>query len=427
MKKFLVSLLFLLLTMPFSLAAAAGHIQDAAAVAGVSGGGQQLTAVVLEYDAVIRNASLQPADFAVTGAEISRVYANTEAAQAAAGRDGRYVILELAVKPISRVMGHDPASGEHKAAPAGAMQGPQLGAPAGEPHVAKLFTAEAAQVKAIRTAAGAVYEGTASLRTTHMLQPVVDEFQTAVFTDAARGQAQLMYNLYVPEGYDPAKKYPLVLFIHDAGVVGDNPRETLTQGLGAVVWAEPEEQAKHPCFVLAPQYTRVIADDNSQTTADMDVTIDLLRDLMKRYSIDANRLYDTGQSMGGMTSIAMDIKYPDVFAASLLVACQWKPELTAPLAAMPLWIVVSAGDTKAHPGMDAITQVLRQHGATVSEGLWQAEANPEVLAEEVRTMRRRHASVNYTVFQGGNHPYTWQYAYSIAGIRDWLFEQTKKN
>ena len=260
-----------------------------------------------------------------------------------------------------------------------------------------------------------------------MLQPVVDEFQTAVFTDAARGQAQLMYNLYVPEGYDPAKKYPLVLFIHDAGVVGDNPRETLTQGLGAVVWAEPEEQAKHPCFVLAPQYTRVIADDNSQTTADMDVTIDLLRDLMKRYSIDANRLYDTGQSMGGMTSIAMDIKYPDVFAASLLVACQWKPELTAPLAAMPLWIVVSAGDTKAHPGMDAITQVLRQHGATVSEGLWQAEANPEVLAEEVGTMRRRHSSVNYTVFQGGNHPYTWQYAYSIAGIRDWLFEQTKKN
>ncbi len=38
----------------------------------------------------------------------------------------------------------------------------------------------------------------------------------------------------------------------------------------------------------------------------MDMTVNLMKGLEKQYSIDSNRLYNTGQSMGGMTSIAME-------------------------------------------------------------------------------------------------------------------------
>ena len=93
---------------------------------------------------------------------------------------------------------------------------------------------------------------------------VVDDFKQLTYTDPSYNNEKLMYNLYVPKNYDPSKKYPLVLFMHDAGVVSNNPTNTLTQGLGAVVWAEPSEQAKNECFVLAPQYTSIIADDTSQ-------------------------------------------------------------------------------------------------------------------------------------------------------------------
>ncbi|MDD1723965.1 MAG: hypothetical protein LUQ07_02415 [Methanospirillum sp.] len=50
-----------------------------------------------------------------------------------------------------------------------------------------------------------------------------------------------MYNLYVPKDYDPKRSYPMILFIHDAGAVSTQHNKTLTQGLGAVVWAEPSE------------------------------------------------------------------------------------------------------------------------------------------------------------------------------------------
>jgi len=35
------------------------------------------------------------------------------------------------------------------------------------------------------------------------------------------------------------------------------------------------------------------------------------------------------------------------------------------------------------------------------------------------------SNINYTVFKNGNHRYTWQYAYTIEGVRDWLFKQVK--
>jgi predicted peptidase len=51
----------------------------------------------------------------------------------------------------------------------------------------------------------------------------------------------------------------------------------------------------------------------------MYIIVDLVHTVADQYNVDKNRIYTTGQSMGCMSSIAMDIKNPDLFAASLLV------------------------------------------------------------------------------------------------------------
>ena len=132
----------------------------------------------------------------------------------------------------------------------------------------------------------------------------VNAFQQFAFTDPNTG-TMLKYNLYVPKDYDANRSYPLVLFIHDRGVVSSDTRRTLVQGHGAVVWATPSEQAKHESFVLAPQYAHGIVNDRFEATQEVDVTVDLVRALEGQYSIDGNRLYTTGQSMGCMASIEM--------------------------------------------------------------------------------------------------------------------------
>jgi predicted peptidase len=422
------------------------HIKSVTAINEVFGDGQKVSAVAVEYDSAIDTSKLKTSDFTIEDKTVTKVYANTAAEKADKGVNGQYIIVELdttitpdtgngggsgASNDANRT-GNDQKGNAEQGASQGGSQppgngGPTLGSVANDSAESKSLTVNVTQSSDIATVGGQTYKADSKVMTNSKdINLVVDDFKKLVYTDPNYNNEKLMYNLYVPKNYDPSKKYPLILFMHDAGVVSNNPTNTLTQGLGAVVWAEPSEQAKNECFVLAPQYTSIIADDTSQTTEQMDITVDLVKDLEKQYSIDSNRLYNTGQSMGGMTSIAMDIKYPDMFAASLLVACQWDVNKVTPMAKKKLWIVVSEGDNKANPGMDSITEALKKQGATVSKATWSAEASKDELATDVSKILAPNSSINYTVFKGGSHRYTWQYAYTIEGIRDWLFKQVKK-
>ncbi len=408
------------------------YIMNVTALVKVIGDGQKIAGLAIEYTADVILQSLTVNDFNVAGREITSVYLSQSAILGQPSTTGSVVIIELKtdIDPTSSQMGGGPQKEGNASQEAGTNKtpgtgGPQLGQVSDKSADPVILTATITQTGEISLASGETATASGTVLTNNItLSPDTEGFQQHVYHDI-KFNKDLMYNLFVPKNYDPAKSYPLVLFMHDAGVVSNNPTETLTQGLGSVIWASERDQALHESFVLAPQYNAIMADDNSKTSDDMDVTVNLLKDLMTRYSIDANRLYNTGQSMGGMTSIAMDIKYPDLFAASLLVACQWDPKQVTPLSGKPLWIVVSQGDTKANPGMDAITAVLADNGATVAKATWNAEAAPNKLDKNVRDMLSQNASVNYTIFTGGSHRYTWQYAYSIDGIRDWLFNQHK--
>src|SRR5574344_3122517 len=408
---------------------ASDGVKSITAITEVFGDGQKVSAAAVEYKDSIDTAKLLAADYESAGKKVTAVYANTVPEKRAhkKGVIGPYVIIEFDTSVVPQNM---MPAGPRQNESAGPMNGggPQLGQKSDKPAASVMLTASIVQHFAVYGSDGAVYTGWSAPKTSGTtVNLVVRDFRQFVYTDPDHPDEPLMYNLYVPENYSASRKYPLVLFMHDAGVVSNNPTETLTQGNGATSFASPESQAVHPSFVLAPQYNCVIADDNSQTAVQADITIDLIKFLMTEYSIDADRIYDTGQSMGGMTSIALDIRYPHFFSASLLVACQWDASKAAPMLGTPLWIVVSEGDNKALPGQTAITDTLRKLGATVTKcsSYWNAQGSASSLEAEVQKMRSIKSDIYFTVFKGGSHRYTWQYAYSIEGLRSWLFEQKR--
>ncbi len=78
--------------------------------------------------------------------------------------------------------------------------------------------------------------------------PGANGFQPRVFSGAHPGT--LPYGLFRPRNLDPAKKYPLVLFLHGAGERGwDNKRQLRD----IAPWTAAAVQAKYPCFIVAPQ------------------------------------------------------------------------------------------------------------------------------------------------------------------------------
>ncbi len=395
-------------------------IKSATAIAQVFGDGQKLTTIAVEFDENIDNSKLSMSSFKVDGGTITKVYANTTATPADKGTNGKYVIVELS--PNDQ----------------GAVLYAKVYAATGQTAIRKEAKASVTQTGAVATTDGIIYgANTRAIATTKVVNPIVDDFKQFEYKDSKTGET-LKYNLFIPKNYDKSKSYPLVLFMHDAGATSTVTTTTLVQGLGAVVWASPSDQAKHESFVLAPQYSTQVVNDNSEASNYLDTTVNLVNWLVSQYSIDKNRLYTTGQSGGAMMSIAMDIKYPDLFAASFIVAGQWDATKVKPLAKDKLWIVVSQGDLKAYPGQNAIAAALEKEGAKVNRAVWNGRSTAEEFAVAVKKMEALGNSINYVALQkgtvvpagqkddgGSNHINTWRIAYTIEGIRDWIFKQHK--
>lgn len=393
-----------------------GRIQSVTALTEVFGDGQKTTAAIVEYTEEIKNEKLDKKTFSVEGRTITKIYPNDKPEKSATGKNGKYIIIEM-------------SKDDEQAATFIAN---------GRNSEIKEAHATVRQLNKIETASGSSIEPTGnSVNSSKAINLIVDDFTQHQFKDPNTG-ITVHYNLYTPKNYDKNKSYPMVMFIHDAGVVSTETKATLIQGLGAVIWASPEEQAKHECFVLAPQYSVVTVNDQSEYTKDLDATVHLINDLTKQYNIDKNRLYTTGQSMGCMSSIALDIKYPDLFAASFLVAGQWDPSKVAPMANDNLWIIVSQGDDKAFPGMNAITAALEKQGAKITRSVINGKATPQELAEDVKNILAKGNKIQYTPLKAGtvvppdmqgqggsDHRATWRIAYTFEGVRDWLFKQKK--
>ena len=272
-----------------------------------------------------------------------------------------------------------------------------------------------------------------------MIAEVAPKFQLMTFTDPDTG-AELQYKLFIPEDYDESGSYPLLMFIPDASVVGRDADYVLTQGWGGLIWATDEEQAKHPAFVLVPVFTETIVDDNFNTSDQIETAVKLIRSLTEAYAIDTDRIYTTGQSMGGMTSFHLNVTYPDLFAASLFVGSQWNTEILDALEDDSFFYIVSAGDPKASAGQAALMQLFDADGAAYSHAEWSAQDDAETQNAAVAEMLEAGNAANFVTFTlgttlaegqtsgggAGEHMTSFDYAYKLEAVRDWLFEQVKQ-
>src|SRR5678815_1989826 len=120
----------------------------------------------------------------------------------------------------------------------------------------------------------------------------------------------LNYRQLYPDS-DTLRKYPLVIFLHGSGERGSDNEAQLKWGVQN--FASDEMMASHPAFVIAPQCPEKVGWSNfsgrsrestdmkleSNPSKPMELLIGLIHEMMKNKSIDTNRIYITGLSMGG--------------------------------------------------------------------------------------------------------------------------------
>jgi predicted esterase len=126
-------------------------------------------------------------------------------------------------------------------------------------------------------------------------------------------EPDVVYHVQLPPEYDPYRRYPTVVTLHGAGTTaqqqlewwgGDSDDENNRQGQAmrrgfitiSVEWAKPQQQ----------QY--------EYSAREHVAVLNSLRDACRRFSIDTDRVFLSGHSMGGDAAWDIALAHPDLWA-----------------------------------------------------------------------------------------------------------------
>jgi pimeloyl-ACP methyl ester carboxylesterase len=151
------------------------------------------------------------------------------------------------------------------------------------------------------------------------------------------GDARTPHLLYLPREYDQdrEKRWPLVLFLHGSGEIGDDLDRVRKSGLAKLA----EEGQPFPFILVAPQCPE---EEWFWLPAALNALLD---EVSARYRVDPDRVYATGLSMGGRGTWALAIEYPDRFAAIAPICGSIpEPEEASRIRHLPVWAFLGAKD-----------------------------------------------------------------------------------
>ena|SRR5579872_3270954 len=213
-----------------------------------------------------------------------------------------------------------------------------------------------------------------------------------LFKELRQNNRDYKYTVYVPRNYDPARKWPLIVFLHGAGECGTDGVHQITQGIGTAVMADPD---RWPFLIVFPQKPQV---SDAWENHD-DAVMAMLRKTMVDYSVDPARLYLTGISQGGHGTWAIGSNHADLWAAIAPICGYGGPGIQlAALKTMPIWCFHGEADTAVSVGE--------------SRAL-------------VGSLRGLGSSAKLTTYPGVGHN-SWDRAYRQERLSDWFLEHRRQ-
>jgi predicted peptidase len=198
------------------------------------------------------------------------------------------------------------------------------------------------------------------------------------------------YLLSRPIGYRKTgrRKWPLLVFFHGRGERGTDLDLLKRHGPPRLLAAGKTL----PFVVVAPQCTE---DDYWWNYPALDALVDAM---IKRYRIDAARVYLTGISMGGFATWALAQYNPGRYAAIAPICGGGDVRLAANLRELPIWAF--------HGTKDDIIPVTRT-------------------TEMITAIRAAGGSPKVTLYRGVNHD-SWTRTYENRELYTWLLSHRRR-
>jgi len=240
----------------------------------------------------------------------------------------------------------------------------------------------------------------APARTAELTQDDIDFRKLTI--DKPNNQ-HLNYRLFVPLGYDSKRKYPLVLFLHGAAGRGSDNIKQLTGGnhIGTHFWISREVQNTFPAFVLVPQCPsgeNWSEPELNRPSPALLLTMDALLKTQREFSVDPDRVYVVGQSMGGLGVYSLVQNCPNQWAAAVVISAFDNFTNLLALTSVPLWVFQGGADSSVP--IDTVRDMVRQ-------------------------LKKARADLRYTEYHKAGHE-IWDRAFAEPDLLPWLSSRVRK-
>lgn len=187
---------------------------------------------------------------------------------------------------------------------------------------------------------------------------------------------ELRYSVYLPEGYDINKEYPILLFLHGGSIGYLRNAETSPWSKDLDMYSEPIARGIEDCIILAPQapgtpysnnvgntYWSGLSSEEMLDGATINVydsspylraTEKLMAEFFENgishkgntYKIDTSRVYLAGHSQGGVGSFSILKDCPEIFTAAIIGAGIGDPDAADLWKNTPVRIIHGTKDAK---------------------------------------------------------------------------------
>lgn len=144
-------------------------------------------------------------------------------------------------------------------------------------------------------------------------QEDADQGAFALSVAGLPGEALVNYLVQLPPEYDPYRRYPTIVTLNGGGT-------TATQQINW--WAgEPNasgirlgQASRHGYITIAPDWTKKGQVAYQYDAREHAAALSVLRDACRRFSVDTDRVFLSGHSIGGDAAWDIGISHPDIWA-----------------------------------------------------------------------------------------------------------------
>lgn len=141
----------------------------------------------------------------------------------------------------------------------------------------------------------------------------------ALQVDGLPNEPPLEYFVQLPPEYDPLRRYPAVVTLHAAGISAE---QNIAWWAGEVNDKNERtgQAGRNGYIIISPEWAIPHQTKYEYSAKEHAAVLNSLRDACRRFSIDVDRVFLSGHSMGGDAAWDIGLAHPDLWAGIIPIA-----------------------------------------------------------------------------------------------------------